>query len=157
MNQLSVGWPAKIASGDGGLATLLLEMLPTVPIGQIRRESATLFLVHRVILMVFLVLPRPERINEAQYREARRNLLIAHRMVVKHLNPLAEDICGIAVNPIHAELSEDIGYLDARFWPQSLADEARHWTTRSSGYFSAGTRINMTNYEYPIDASSAKE
>ena len=138
-----------------GLATLLLEMLPTVPIGQMRK---------RYIIpgspgdpyWVFLVLPRPERINEAQYREARRNLLIAHRMVVKHLNPLAEDICGIAVNPIHAELSEDIGYLDARFWPQSLADEARHYH-KKLGIFSAGTRINMTNYEYPIDASSAKE
>ncbi len=66
---------------------------------------------------VFLLLRRPAAMSYEDFREFRRELLVAYCMVIKALYPEAEDIVGIATEDRTTEArSEDVVYLDARHW-----------------------------------------
>jgi len=51
-----------------------------------------------------------------EYRLARRRYLEAYMQVLKVLYPEAQDIVGIATGPPENENSEDLLYVDARYW-----------------------------------------
>jgi len=74
---------------------------------------------------VFLLLWHPKTVSYEDFREVRRKLLEAYCMIIKTLYPDAEDIVGIATeDSIVRERSEDVMYLDARHWSESLQFEA---------------------------------
>ena len=75
---------------------------------------------------VFLSLPQPDYATSEEYREVRGSLLEACLMVVKYKFPEAQDIVGIASEPLrlNSQPSEDFLYLDAREWSEKINAEA---------------------------------
>jgi hypothetical protein len=75
---------------------------------------------------IFLSLKQPPSLTEDQYRLARRNLLEACCLVLKHKHPHVLEIIGIATEPISEEAgrSEDAIYMDVRTWTEESGAEA---------------------------------
>lgn len=69
---------------------------------------------------VFMILRRPEGLSYEQYREVRQKHLNEYLHVLKTIKPEAQDIVGIAAGPVDNDSSEDLMYLDARYWTSEL-------------------------------------
>lgn len=97
---------------------------------------------------VFLVLARPSKKSDAEYREVRRNLLATYCMVVRYLRPEATDIVGIATEPAEeTRRSEDLVYLDGRDWSADAHREAMEWHER--GILKDVRRFGVLEQEFP--------
>jgi hypothetical protein len=75
---------------------------------------------------VFLTMTQPPGVPHDEYREIRRNMLQAYCLVVRRKRPDAKDIIGIATEAGAGGdgRSEDLVYLDGRFWNDDLETEA---------------------------------
>jgi len=69
---------------------------------------------------VFMILRRPEGMSYGQYREVRQKHLNEYLHVLKTIRPEAQHIVGIAAGPVDNDSSEDLLYLDARYWTDEL-------------------------------------
>lgn len=100
-------------------------------------------------LYVFLLLWRSTEVSCEDFREDRRNHLLAYCMVLKTLYPEVEDIVGIATEDGTAlARSQDVFYLDAREWSEEQQSEALRLQEEFDilrGY----TRPNAWVQEYP--------
>ncbi len=130
------------------LAALLLEFIESTPV----TSKAS-----RVVLpskegdpyYVFLLLSSHLSSSEEEYREVRIKLLEAYCMVVKLEFPDALDVVGIATDTgTSSYRSEDALYLDARYWPPELENEARKLQA-DLGLLTEQKRFNGTVKEYP--------
>lgn len=131
------------------LAKSLLEMIKTTPAGQIRRRylppssSGDPY-------WVFLVAPNPGGLEEGEYRETRRSMLIQHLLVVKYLHQDAMNLVGIAVDGDVPEISEDAIYLDGSEWTEEMAQQA-HQLHVEEAIFRNPRQIAWTDWRYPIE------
>ena len=99
---------------------------------------------------VLFLLPFPEHLANAEYREMRRHFLNACLYVTKLMNPDAVNIAGFATEVARgAAGSEDAAYLDAREWSEELADEARRFQ-RDYQILVKPRMIRATDNEYPL-------
>lgn len=79
---------------------------------------------------MFLVLAQPADVDDDEYRQVRRDLLIAYCNVLKLRFPEAMDIVGIATEPGRGTLrSEDAVYLDARVFTDESRNDAEYHMT----------------------------
>lgn len=130
------------------LAESLIEMMDTTPIGDLRRR----YMPPNVAgdpYWLFLVFPCPPGMPYESYRERRRTMLLGHIYVVRHLNPDALDIVGLAVGHYEREISEDAIYIDCRDWTEELEDVARD-LHESNGIFANPQRREKRYREYPV-------
>ena len=98
---------------------------------------------------VFLTLWRPESVSYEDFRKVRRRLLEWHCMVLKTIYPDAEDIVGIATEDrTTTSRSEDVVYLDARWWNEDLQSEALSLQEKF-GILREYERIDFQVQEYP--------
>lgn len=76
---------------------------------------------------VFLIVPHIYGTTESDYRKVRMKLLESYSLVVKHDFPDAEDIVGIATEPLTIidYRSEDAIYFDARIWTPEQEEESK--------------------------------
>jgi hypothetical protein len=137
------------------LSESLLEMMATVPAGGMRRRY---FPPPRPAepWWTFLVFPRPASLEYEKYRVIRKNYLEWQCLIVKHMNPAALDIVGVAVDPQADEISEDALYLDARVWNDEVDKYAKKLQAET-GIFKSGVRMEKRHWEYPIDANASTE
>jgi hypothetical protein len=103
---------------------------------------------------VFVVFPREPGLTEAEYRERRSMLLTGFCLVVKHLHPDAENIAGIAMEPVGEPggegFSEDFIYVNAsELGPVQL--EAGRKLHEEHGFFQTTERTEEQLHEFPID------
>ena len=100
---------------------------------------------------VFLLLPHPrELFSYSEYREARRNLLEMHCMVVRYKFFDAKDIVGIATESGRGEYgSEDAIYFDGRIWNEQLDNEAKR-IHEEMGLLSKTRMFRDSEKEYPV-------
>jgi hypothetical protein len=73
---------------------------------------------------VFMAMRHLDGMPYEEYRQARRRYLEAYLQVVKVIYPEAKDIVGIATGYPENENSEDLLYLDARYWTAEAQREA---------------------------------
>ena len=73
---------------------------------------------------VFMVMRHLDGVPYEEYRQARRRYLEAYLQVLKVIYPEAKDIVGIATGHPGNENSEDLLYLDARYWTAEAQSEA---------------------------------
>lgn len=107
------------------LSNELKEKLLSTPSGQ-RGARGLLATKAGEPYYVFLLYPRDLDVDEKDYREARRELLLAYCAVVRLRNPTALDIIGIATEPGDGSIrTEDAIYFDGRHWTRAEADHAR--------------------------------
>jgi hypothetical protein len=131
------------------LAKSILDMIKTTPVGQIRRRylppssSGDPY-------WVFLVAPNPGDLEEREYRETRRSMLLAHMLVVRYLRQDAMNLVGIAVDGDVPEISEDAIYLDGSEWTEEMAEQARQLHIEE-GIFRNPRQIEWTDWDYPIE------
>ena len=98
---------------------------------------------------VFLLLWRSEEQSYEDFREYRRDLLVAYCMVLKALYPEAEDIVGLATEDRTAVgRSEDVFYLDARQWSEEDQSEALR-LQEEFNILRKHTRSDTQAQEYP--------
>lgn len=136
------------------LASALLELLQKTPADQ--RST-------RIICpsnpgdpyYCFVLLPRREGQPDADYREARRNLLLMLVHVVKLNFPEATDIVGLATETgMDTSIrSEDALYFNTRGWNDALAAQAIEWRDRF-GLLSNVVRFEDRISEFPITTRS---
>ena len=98
---------------------------------------------------VFLVLRRPTSISYDQYRVGRRQFLLDHCRVLRHMRPGARTIVGIGVDPPGAgEGSEDLVAYDAtRFDDAEREDAVR--AQKELGIMTNFQRSATTVHEFP--------
>jgi SEC-C motif-containing protein len=91
-----------------------------------------------------------------EYRVVRRNLLEATCLVLRNDYPNAKDIVGIATEPYTSgEIrSEDLIYVDGRYWTPELAEQARNDKIRLN-ILTNTKRWRTKEQEYPRSASLA--
>jgi hypothetical protein len=131
------------------LATGLLEVIGEVLPENGRRSRHVLPSRPGDPYYVFLTLWRPESVSYEDFREVRRKLLEYYCMVLKTLYPGAEDIVGIATEDrTTVSRSEDVVYLDARWWSEELQSEALS-LQEEFGILHEYDRIDFRVQEYP--------
>ena len=97
---------------------------------------------------VFMVMRHLDGVPYEKYRQARRHCLGEYLQVVKVVYPEAEDVVGIAIGPPENENSEDLLYLDTRFWTEEHQREAER-LQRETGFLTKITRYEGTVKTYP--------
>jgi len=98
---------------------------------------------------VFLIMPRPPKIPDAEYRLTRRKHLLDLCKVCRHMHPAALDIVGIATEEEGARYrSEDLVYLDGREWTAEEDAEAKQMQA-DHGYFTKTRKFFQAVDEYP--------
>ncbi len=106
---------------------------------------------------VFLLMKRSERMDEEDYRIARRNHLYQYCLVVRHLYPDAQDIVGIATDAGFDEYrSEDLAYLDGRVWTPEMDEDAKILRAEFKILLETNM-VRQTEYEYPLEQSPRKQ
>jgi hypothetical protein len=99
---------------------------------------------------VFLLFPKSDGQNENEYREMRNVVLESYCLVTKYKFPDAEDIIGIGTESGWDDIrSEDLIYLDARYWlevDQKRAEELHN----NIGLLKTTNRFAGKEYEFPI-------
>lgn len=84
-----------------------------------------------------------------EYRERRRNRLVAYMLVVRHLHPNLKTIVGIASEPRGSHgSSQDLAFLDGARWPPELAAEGRR-LHEEGGLFRQQVRSEIHVQEFP--------
>jgi len=131
------------------LAKSLLDMISSTPTGQIRRRYLPPSSKDDPY-WVFLVAPNPGGLDDREYRHARREMLLAHILVVKYLHKDAMNLVGIAVDGDVPEITEDAIYLDASDWTEEMNERARRLHTEE-GIFRNPRQIAWTDWDYPIE------
>ena len=100
---------------------------------------------------VFVLVPVSGTLSREDYREMRRNLLHSYCMVVKLIFPDAEDIIGFATEAGRGEHgSEDLIYLDARYWTEEDQAQAEEFHNEV-GLLKNLNRFATQEFEFPIE------
>jgi hypothetical protein len=100
---------------------------------------------------IFLLLPCYESIPEAQYREARRNLLEAYCRVLKLKFPDASHVIGIATESGRTDYgSEDFLHFDLTNWNEELEADARSLQRDLKIFYNVKVFAGREQ-EYPVD------
>jgi len=103
---------------------------------------------------VFLAFPRPSFVSDESYREVRSKMLEALCMVVRATYPQALDIVGLATEAGNVQArSEDILYLDGRYWTEGLQAEAMALQRDLQLLTNTTALVNFSESEYPIQNS----
>ncbi|QQR91876.1 MAG: hypothetical protein IPJ88_09345 [Myxococcales bacterium] len=131
------------------LSNILLNAVATTPPNSMRKQYVLPWLSGDPY-WVFLVLPKPPSVDYDDYRTARRTMLEHMCLVVKHLNPSALDICGIATEPYAEGMSEDTLYFNARSWTKKDQENAQKLYAKFE-YFKEGIKKEATRWEFPLD------
>ena len=99
---------------------------------------------------VFLSLQPHEERSYDEYRIVRLDLLRAYCLVTRLQDDEALDVVGIATEPLSSRgRSEDFLYLDGRYWPDELAEEAANLQKDLSILLDVQP-VRVTEHEYPI-------
>jgi hypothetical protein len=97
---------------------------------------------------VFMAMRHLDGMPYEEYRQARRRYLDAYLQVVKVIYPEARDIVGIATGYPENENSEDLLYLDARYWTAEAQREAEK-LQRDTGFLTEVKRFEGKVKTYP--------
>jgi hypothetical protein len=105
---------------------------------------------------LFLLLPRYSSVDEKDYRRVRSHLLREYCLVVKLHFPDAQQIIGIATEPLddNESRSEDFVHLDATEWNEDLERQARA-SKRDLGIFVDVKTFAGREQEYPVKEKEA--
>lgn len=103
----------------------------------------------------FLCLKHPEDLSYEQYREVRRNLLLAYARTIRLLREDATEVVGIGLDfPSRAPSSEDLVVYDCReFGPEERAEAER--AQRELNLLSEVKQFAAVEHEYPIQPKPA--
>jgi hypothetical protein len=107
---------------------------------------------------VFLIVPHIRGTSESDYRVVRGNLLECYCLVVKHDFPDAEDIVGVATEPLTMEdyRSEDAIYLDVRIWTPDQEAESKK-LKRDLGLLENTQMYKSTEFEFPSTSKKTRK
>jgi hypothetical protein len=86
-----------------------------------------------------MVMQYPNGVSYEEYRRTRLSVLEAYLKVVKVRYPEAQDIVGIATGHPGDDNSEDLLYIDARYWTVEAQREAEQ-LQRDTGFL---TNVNV--------------
>ena len=97
---------------------------------------------------IFMVMKHLDRVPYEDYRLVRRRYLETYMQVLKVIYPNAKDIVGIATGPPDNENSEDLLYLDAKYWTAKDQQQAEI-LQRETGFLTQIKRFGGKVKTYP--------
>ena len=97
---------------------------------------------------IFMVMKHLDRVPYEDYRLVRRRYLETYMQVLKVIYPNAKDIVGIATGPLDNENSEDLLYLDVRYWTVKDQQQAEI-LQRETGFLTQIKRFGGKVKTYP--------
>ena len=97
---------------------------------------------------LLMVMRHLDGVPYERYRQTRRHFLEAYLQVLKVIYPDAKDIIGIATGLPGNENSEDLLYLDARYWTAEAQSEAEE-LQRDTGFLTVVNRFDGRVKTFP--------
>lgn len=134
------------------LADALLGLIEKTPSDS--RSTRIFYSSASTTYYLFFLLPCPAGHSHEEYRSIRKTLLHEYVYIVKSQIPDALDIVGIALEtqaPYSEHLSEDVIYLDARYWTDEDQKQAERVEQEfiENGFLGSRNYYHKTIYEYP--------